>query len=162
MKLIYLASPYSHKDKLIQDSREKEITYIASELQLLYPEHAFFLPITQSAALVKVNDKLTGSFEQWKKIDLFLIEHKVDEVWVVMMDGWGKSIGVQEEIHIAKQFKKPLFFVTTSIDPNTGDPKLTLLNARFGECNYPQTNLEPEYIKEMQTILKSAKEGNEC
>lgn len=97
MKLIYIASPYSHIDPIVQLKREIDINKIAARLQVKYG-YAFFLPITQSAQLCRYNKTLGGSFKKWAKVDLFLIGNKCDEVWVVMLHGWDKSIGVTAEI----------------------------------------------------------------
>ncbi len=106
MKRIYLASPYSHKDKRIERKREKQVTEIAALMTRDYG-YSMFLPITQSYQMCKVLPELGGSFEKWKKIDLFEVRHST-EVWVVMLDGWKESIGVKAEIKLAKRLKKPV------------------------------------------------------
>lgn len=113
MKMIYLASPYSHKSRRVENKRFKEVTRVAAELISEYG-HSFILPITQSYQLVKIKPELGGSFANWKKIDLHFVS-KCDEVWVVTMDGWKESIGVQAEIEFAKKKGINIWF----IDPKT-------------------------------------------
>jgi hypothetical protein len=110
VKLIYLASPYSHKNRSMEYKRFYEITFIAAQLISKYG-HAMFLPITQSHVLKDIEPHLFGtSFEFWKDIDLSAIDHS-DEVWVVKLDGWKESIGVCAEIAHAKASKIPVKYV---------------------------------------------------
>lgn len=107
--LIYLASPFSHKDELIMKMREEQISTIAAKLTLRYHQ-AMFLPITQSYRMRQLNDALGTSFASWKDIDLAAIEH-CDQIWVVMMPGWKDSVGVQQEIKWAKYSKIPIKYI---------------------------------------------------
>lgn len=110
MKLVYLASPYTYlHDNLdlreqIEYSREVQINRIAADLEVRFPNIVFFLPITQSAALRRENEKIGSEFKgDIKRRDLFVIRKKSDELWVVKIDGWKESVGVQEEIKHAKK-----------------------------------------------------------
>jgi hypothetical protein len=109
MKLVYVASPYSHKYKRVMREREKEVNRVAAELTYKYG-YAMFLPITQSAPLERIIPALGGSFEKWRDIDLEMVK-RADELWVVMMPGWKDSIGVTEEIAYAKKLQKPIIFI---------------------------------------------------
>lgn len=112
MKMIYLASPYSHKKTSVQNKRYRDITKVAAKLTK-DTGLCFFLPITQSFQLVKVDPSLGGSFSAWRNIDLYAIK-KSDEMWVVTMDGWLESIGVQAEIAYAKSLKKPVKYLDSN------------------------------------------------
>ena len=114
-KFIYLASPFSHKSKQIEQSREDSINLIASKLKKDNPDCVFFLPITQSCVLRRFEPSLGGSFENWKKDDLFIIREKADALWVVMLDGWKESIGIQAEIKCAKRHKKPILYIEVEL-----------------------------------------------
>ncbi len=109
LKLIYIASPYSHKDKAIENYRYKEITRIAAKLHKRY-DHAFILPITQSYQVNTWEPSLGGSFSKWRDRDLLFIS-KSDEVWVVMLEGWQESIGVKAEIAFATENLIPIQFI---------------------------------------------------
>lgn len=109
MKLIYLASPFSHKDKNIEESRFKDITLIAALLEKKYG-YAMFLPITQSYAMVKMVPSLGGEFKSWEKIDLFMVG-KSDELWVVKLEGWENSKGVKAEIKHANKIVIPIKYI---------------------------------------------------
>lgn len=108
-KLIYIASPFTHKDKEVEDYREEVVTAIAAALTEQYG-YAMFLPITQSAPMSRYNPNLNGKFDTWKNIDLFMIKEKADEVWVILMDGWKESKGVTAEIECAERWNVPIKF----------------------------------------------------
>lgn len=109
MKTVYLASPYSHRNRSVEVKRYLDVTKVAALLtrDLGVP---MFLPITQSYKMVEMIPALGGSFEKWKKIDLTWVGRS-DELWVVMLDGWDKSIGVLAEIRHAKRLKKKIRYI---------------------------------------------------
>lgn len=109
LKTVYLASPYSHEDEIIMMGREYDVTNAAAKLMDRH-RVSFFLPITQSAAMKRLNPKLGTSFEAWKDIDLNEIRIR-DELWVLMLDDWDKSIGVLAEIEYAKELGKPIKYI---------------------------------------------------
>ena len=108
-KLIYLCSPFTHKDPEVMRNREEVVTAIAAGLTERYG-YAMFLPITQSAPMERINPNLKGDFESWKSIDLFMVREKCDELWVVLMDGWRESVGVAAEIREADVNGIPIRF----------------------------------------------------
>ena len=98
--LIYLANPYSHKNKYIQDMRFLVTSYIGSKL--IEKGFHIFSPIVESHNYAEVNPALKTDWEYWKAHDLLMID-KCDEVWVITMKGWENSIGVCAEIEYAYQ-----------------------------------------------------------
>lgn len=108
--LVYLASPYTHKSAHIMKYREEQVTITAAKLTEMF-RVTLFLPITQSAAMARACPGLFGhTFSAWKDIDLDAIDHS-DEVWVVKLSGWKKSVGVQAEIEYALKLKKPVKYI---------------------------------------------------
>jgi hypothetical protein len=101
--MVYIASPYSHKSKVIQEHRRLQIERIGAKLEEKY-SYAFIHPITTSARLSDKNKNLGGSFANWARKDLTFIS-RCDELWVIMIPGWKESIGVQAEIAFAKYEK---------------------------------------------------------
>lgn len=110
MTSVYLASPFSHESFRVEHDRYLEISRIAATLHLKYPRHVFFLPIVQSYAMCYCEPTLKGSFAAWKDRDLWEVATR-DELWVVMMEGWAASIGVQAEIALAQQLKKKIRYI---------------------------------------------------
>lgn len=113
-KLIYLASPYSHKYMTVMRKREDLINSIGAQLCATH-RVAIFAPITTSVIYQRIlPNKFGHSFTSWKEIDLCAIKHS-DEVWVACMEGWRQSIGVTEEIKYATLHKIKVRY----IDPKT-------------------------------------------
>lgn len=103
LEIIYLASPYSHKSKMMMKARRTAVDKIGAELQVKYHnKYAFILPITTSATLKDYQPKLMDEdFNYWEKTDLTFIS-VCREIWVAMIEGWEKSIGVAAEVKFAE------------------------------------------------------------
>ena len=114
-KLIYIASPYSGLTRFsivnffIRYFRYRQVTKVIGKLQDRYP-YAFIAPITTSHQTAKFMKTKTGAFRDWEGIDKTYIS-KCDEVWVIKMEGWDTSVGVQAEIKFAKKRKIPLYSI---------------------------------------------------
>jgi hypothetical protein len=131
MKLVYICSPFTYKLQPHQNSQVKfvneqkrfdRITAIAAKLTYKYrAQYAFDLPITSSYMLELYEPRLHGDFEFWADRDLFMVREKAEEVWVVTMSGWRKSVGVTAEIACAKKHGKKIRYV---------DPKTLKITAR--------------------------------
>ena len=99
---IYLASPYSHPDPFIRQSRHHAACIEAGYMMLA--GHIVFSPIAHSHYIHLLAD-LPGDWQFWEKFDRAFIEW-ADEVHVLMLDGWKESKGVQAEIAIARSLGK--------------------------------------------------------
>lgn len=107
--MIYLASPYTHEDKKIEQERfELTINCVAN---LLRKNILVYSPIVYAHQMV-VNFDLDGGWKQWQEMSFDMIE-RCNEVWVLTLDGWDKSIGVIEEIKFASQAGKHVKYVKT-------------------------------------------------
>ncbi len=109
MKFIYLASPLSHpKKEKRQERYEAVLKYVADtvldENYFIYSPIAYHYPIAQI-------EKLPHGFEFWRKRDFLIIE-KSDELWVLTLDEWENSIGIQAEIEYANKINIPAKLVT--------------------------------------------------
>ena len=105
--MIYLASPYTHEDKKIEQERvELTINCVAN---LLRKNILVYSPIVYAHQMV-VNFDLDGGWKQWQEMSFNMIEC-CSEVWVLMLDGWEKSKGVIEEIKYASQAGKETRYV---------------------------------------------------
>lgn len=107
--LIYLASPYTHKNKSIMAKRFIDISNIAAKLtnKGLF----IFSPISMNHPWKEYSDEPLGyTWEFWQTFDTKLLD-KCDEILVAMMPGWKESIGVQAEIKIARQLGKPVKYL---------------------------------------------------
>lgn len=107
MKLIYLASPFTHKSKVVMKLRWAIVTAIGAKLVSL--GYHIFGPITESHAYDEFGVGQHG-WEFWQEHDNLMID-KCDEVWVVRMKGWKESRGVKAEIAYALSQDKSVFYL---------------------------------------------------
>ena len=69
--LIYLANPYSHKNKYIQDMRFLITSYIGSKL--IEKGFHIFSPIVESHNYAEINPALKTDWNYWKTHDLLTV-----------------------------------------------------------------------------------------
>jgi hypothetical protein len=107
MLKIYLASPYTHNDPLVMEERYLAVCLKAS--QLAKEDYYVYSPIVHWHPVAKLYG-LPRDWEFWKKLDRESIQ-LMDEVWILRLDGWSMSIGLGNEIIIAREFNKPYIFI---------------------------------------------------
>lgn len=106
--LVYLASPYSHKDPFIRELRFLKVCAAAG--RLINRGFTVFAPIAYSHPIATVC-QLPLEFEFWKAIDRDYISVS-KKLFVLTLDGWEQSKGVSAEIEIAKEFRIPIEYIT--------------------------------------------------
>jgi hypothetical protein len=93
--MIYVASPFTHKDKNIEVNRYLAVSaYVHERLnegEFAYSPIAYCFPLHRLHAL-------PGDAEFWKAFNEDFLS-KADEMHVLMMKGWKESKGVQHEIN---------------------------------------------------------------
>jgi len=104
--MIYISSPYTHNDPLIMEQRYNEAAAYAASL-LRGGTHCIS-PIVHCHPLVKYGLPVEYSF--WKKYNRALIK-MCTNVHVLMIDGWGLSVGVSDEMAYAYRCDIPITFV---------------------------------------------------
>lgn len=104
---IYLACPYSHERLTTRIDRFYEANDYAA--QLMKQGHIVFSPISHSHPIA-IQCDLPGDFGFWEEFDRSFIEW-CDQLFVVRLDGWKESIGVQAEIKIAKELGKKVMYI---------------------------------------------------
>lgn len=102
----YLASPYSHAD-LYTEVRRYYLARAATRL-LLDAGFLIFSPIVYSKRLKTAADNHDYGF--WMRIDLSILE-RADRLWVLQLEGWDNSVGVEEEITYANSRGIPITFL---------------------------------------------------
>lgn len=112
-KIAYLACPYAHNDLSVMELRLKIVTQVASRLHLknLY----VFSPLTHNIPLMEHGPK--QSWERWKSFDLSMLV-KSDALYVLKLNGWEQSQGVQEEMAIAKTYDIPIIEINYNNETN--------------------------------------------
>ena len=103
--LIYLASPYAHKNPDIQHQRYEEVNKVAGELMLM--GHNVFSPLSHSVPIDKHLGIVPDLRGLWMKQDFAILQH-CDRLVVLEQDGWRESEGVRAEIKRAIMWDKPV------------------------------------------------------
>ena len=95
--MIYLASPYSHRDPIIRQRRfDLAVDYVS--IVMLRPQ-AIYSPIVHCHP-VALKHKLPKGWDFWKLHDLAILRH-ADELQILCIPGWQDSVGVRNEINFA-------------------------------------------------------------
>lgn len=105
--LRYLASPYTHPNRNVEDRRAKAITYIAG--QLVKAGEFIFCPIAHAHAMNRLCG-IGGAFEYWRKYDEMMIS-VCNELLVCTMQDWTKSTGVTGEIAFTREQGKMIRYL---------------------------------------------------
>ena len=120
--LIYLARPYSYrpkskeiginkpdikeKDRQVREKRFETVSEVAAKLFNLFD---VFSPISMSHPIAKYMTN-AGQFDAWEEFDyrMILMCHMV---FVLCIDGWKDSDGVEKEINFAKGQGIPVIYI---------------------------------------------------
>ena len=109
-KLIYLASPYSGHPA-IQELRFRAVCKVAA--RIMSSGQFVFSPIAHSHPIAQYG--LPKDFEFWRECDTLMMT-KCDELWVLMLDGWNVSKGIEAELKLADEMHKPVKFINVNSD----------------------------------------------
>lgn len=105
--LIYLATPYSHADARVVEYRFIVACRVAG--RLMGEGHLVFSPIAHTHPIA-MEAKLPLGWDFWARYDQALLD-RATEVWVLRMDGWDESRGIQAEVRYAQETDKPVRFI---------------------------------------------------
>jgi hypothetical protein len=103
--LVYLASPYSHPDAKVRQSRYEAACRVAADL--MAQGRFVFSPIAHSHGLSQFG--LPTDWGYWEKYDRAILAH-CQEVVVLTLEGWQESKGVKAEIEMAHRLGKTVSF----------------------------------------------------
>ncbi len=109
--LIYLASPYSHPDRTIRVERFEAVCRVASELMKrgLY----IFSPIAHTHPIAEAGG-LPKGWDFWESFDKYFL-NAASHLWILKLDGWVTSTGIENEIRLALEMEKSI----ASVDPSS-------------------------------------------
>jgi len=99
--MIYLASPFSHPDPLVRETRFDAACRATAAL--IRTGHVVFSPIVHGHPLVRFGLPTYWAF--WQRHDQELLRRS-DEVIVLRIDGWEESEGVRAEVELAAALGK--------------------------------------------------------
>lgn len=131
-RMIYLASPYSSLDPEVRQQRFHEACRATAAL--LRQGQSVYSPIAYTHPLAEHG--LPSDWSFWEKYDREYLA-QCDEVVVLTLDGWETSVGVQEEIRIARELDKPVRYLA----PELADVSPTLAHVASTSPKADQTPL---------------------
>lgn len=109
----YLASPYSHEDPAVRQSRFHAAC--AAAAALMCRGRLVFSPIAHSHSIAQyLPDEMVCDFDFWMLQDLPMLI-RAQRLIVLMLDGWRESRGVHREICFAVQHDIPIQFMECPI-----------------------------------------------
>lgn len=127
----YLANPYGHKDKTIEDKRVKQITEVAGSL-IRYgiannTKINILSPVIHNSHINKVNN-----FNRDERMYVFMnfdfdMLARAGAMIVIMLDGWKESMGVTKEIEFCKENNIPIHYFTFDEIINKSEKLKTLI-----------------------------------
>lgn len=104
--MIYVASPYWDKDQRIINERMEVVYSIVAKL-MQGGVHAVTPMLMHEVVL---RHELPNDFVFWGEYSFNLLK-RCDAIHVIMIDGWDKSRGVEEEIRFAHELNIPVVFI---------------------------------------------------
>lgn len=104
----YLAGPYTSTYIHIRDRRYHQISFVAA--QLMKRGEVVYSPITACHHLAN-DHNLPIDAKYWLRHDLAFLS-RCDKMYVLQLDGWKESVGVQNEIAFAAEHNIPIEYVT--------------------------------------------------
>ena len=111
-QLIYLAGPYTHKHKSVMRKREQAHGKAAGDLTKMGIH--VYAPIPETCGMVKYGGLNETSWEFWRGKDLNQLS-RCDEIWVMDIEGWTKSLGVKGEVKFAVLNNIPVGILNTEL-----------------------------------------------
>lgn len=103
--MIYLASPYSHESAAIRAERAAAVTSFVlqhASYAFLYSPIMYFHPAT-------VTYQLPPTFEFWTTVNEAALNAS-SELWVLTLEGWRESRGIQHELDVARILHLPITY----------------------------------------------------
>jgi len=105
--MIYLASPYTHTDPKVRESRFHDACKVAG--RLMQKGHRIFSPIAHSHPIA-LSCGLPTEWGFWKKYDMEFLK-LCSQLWIIQLKGWNESLGISKEIKISRRLEKPIYYV---------------------------------------------------
>jgi hypothetical protein len=105
-RIIYLASPYSHPDRVVRKWRYRMACH--GTARLLEAGHLVYSPIVHSHPLTAYG--LPANWEYWRAMDEAMLR-RCDALVVLKLPDWEQSQGVAAEIALARELGLRIDFV---------------------------------------------------
>lgn len=122
---LYLASPYTHNNPKVQDSRCEAV--VIATRTLLVRKIKVFSPIVHGMPIFQ-DPSVPRDFEFWKDLSLCMVAN-CKNFAILELEGWEVSVGVQAELELAKTLQKTTFRI---------HPETLGLNAKYPHVSKPE------------------------
>lgn len=104
---IYLASPYTTGDAMLRYQRVLDVCDVAA--RLMQAGRVVFCPVAHGSAIADATyPALDVVPHTWWMAQCLPLLTRATELWVLQLDGWATSQGVQQEIAWARQLGIPI------------------------------------------------------
>lgn len=104
---MYLASPYSHHDAVVREARFQSACMAAG--RLIKAGVCVYSPIVHCHPIA-VKEGLPEGWLFWSDFARTMLE-AATELCVLTLDGWDRSLGVGDEIAIARELLLPISYM---------------------------------------------------
>ena len=148
LPLYYLSSPYTHELQSVMHDRY--VATVRAAAGLSKPGVLVFSPIVHSVPMVTIAD-MGHLYKDWQDTDRAWVE-RCDAVLVLILDGWQKSAGINDEIPYAMALGKPIYGVTPPASYPWAQKVYTLFKFYDGYLD----GLFGEKAKEFKAMLQEA------
>lgn len=113
-KLAYLAIPYTGRYREKCPRSKRELSYLIANsftAQLMNAGELVFSPITHSHHVADYMDQHRAiDHNYWMAVAERMMV-RCDRLYIIPLDGWEQSAGVQHEMKFARSLKLPIFFL---------------------------------------------------
>jgi len=106
-ELVYLASPYTHEDKVVQRQRFHAVNRVAG--RMLRDGIMVYSPISHTHQMA-IDSELPSGWDFWGPVSRSFLE-VCSKLVVLRLDGWLESQGVQAEIDMAMEMGMDIEFL---------------------------------------------------
>ena len=108
MGFVYLACPYWHEDEKIREERFEKATKAAAWMMTNWG-YAVFSALSHTVTIAKVMKEKKG-LNFWLEQDVEMLRH-AEQMFILTLDGWKESEGVNYEIEVAEKIKLPMSLI---------------------------------------------------
>lgn len=108
-KLVYMASPYTHKDKGMLISRFDAVVDCCGWFMNNVKDCYFYSPIAHTHPIAE-RCTLPIQWQFWADFDECILS-RCNEIWILTIPGFSVSTGVKAERKIAERFGLPIRFI---------------------------------------------------
>ena len=105
--MIYVGSPYTHKDPAIMDQRYNQV--LAYTAKLIRNKRWCFSPIVHCHPMAQEHE-LPGDFNFWKEYNFYMLD-RATTLHILTLPGWERSVGLQAEYDHAKETGKLVMLI---------------------------------------------------